>query len=258
MINAFARHRILFAELVKRDVLLRYRGAFLGLVWALLNPLIMLGIYGYAFGYIFQLRNSTESSLPYALNLYCGLITFNVFGETVSRAPMAVRSYPNYIKKIVFPVTILPAVPLGSALLHAFINLLILTVALACTGHLSVGLALYPLLIVPVVLFALGLAWLFAASGVFVRDIVQIAPVLVQVALFLTPVLYPSSSIPEVIRPISNLNPLAATVEAQRAAILGNTIPWMNWGISCMVGIFFAVLGYRFFEHSRDEFADVM
>jgi len=252
------RNRGLLLELVKRDVLLRYRGAYLGLIWVLLNPLIMLGVYSYAFGYLFQLRGNSSTGLPYALNLYCGLIAFNIFAETVSRAPMAVRNFPSYVKKIVFPVNLLPIVPLGSALIHSTFNLVILTAALAWSGHLSAGLLLYPLFLIPIVFFALGLGWFFAAWGVFIRDVAQVVPVLVQLSLFLSPVLYPSHIIPAVIRPISDLNPLAAAIEAQRAAILGTPIAWNGWMLSCLLGALIAALGYLFFEHSRDEFADVM
>ncbi len=257
-LKTFYQNRFLLLELVKRDVLLRYRGAWLGLVWVLLNPLIMLGVYSYAFGYLFQLRGASSGGLPYVLNLYCGLIAFNIFAETVSRAPLAVRSFPSYVKKIVFPVNILPIVPLGSALLHATFNLFILAAALAWTGHLSAGLLLYPAFLIPIVLSALGLGWFFAAWGVFIRDVAQVVPVLVQISLFLSPVLYPSSIIPAPLRPISSLNPLAAAIEAQRAAILGAPIDWSGWVLSCVLGLLVAALGFLFFEHSRDEFADVM
>ncbi|OQA34040.1 MAG: Teichoic acid translocation permease protein TagG [Betaproteobacteria bacterium ADurb.Bin341] len=257
-LKTFYQNRGLLLELVKRDVLLRYRGAWLGLVWVLLNPLIMLGVYSYAFGYLFQLRGAGSGGLPYVLNLYCGLIAFNIFGETVSRAPTAVRSFPSYVKKIVFPVNILPIVPLGSSLLHAAFNLLILAAALAWTGHLSAGILLYPLFLIPIILFALGLGWFFAAWGVFIRDVAQVVPVLVQISLFLSPILYPSSIIPAPLRPISDLNPLAAAIEAQRAAILGTPVAWNDWMLSCLLGVLVALLGLLFFEHSRDEFADVM
>jgi lipopolysaccharide transport system permease protein len=133
-----ARHRYLLGQLVKRDVLLRYRGAMFGVLWIFLSPLLMLAIFAFVFGHIFQTRwPEQREGLPFWLILYCGLIVFNVFGETVSRASSAVRGYPAYVKKIIFPVEILPLVPLGSALVHAGFNFAILAAALAWTGNLT-------------------------------------------------------------------------------------------------------------------------
>ena len=146
--------RYLLGQLVKRDVLLRYRGAMFGVAWMLLSPLFMLAVFAYVFGEIFQARWPVQSSAPYWLQLYAGLITFNLFAETVSRAPASVRSYPSYVKKIVFPVHILPVVPLGAALVHGAFNFLILLAALIWTGHFHWQVLLFPLvLIMPIYLF---------------------------------------------------------------------------------------------------------
>ncbi|WP_294251996.1 ABC transporter permease [Propionivibrio sp.] len=139
------QHRYLLGQLVKRDVLLRYRGAMFGVAWIFLSPLLMLAIYAFIFGQVFQTRwPHQDSGAPFWLLLYCGLIVFNLFGETVSRAPAAVRGYPSYVKKIIFPLGILPLVPLGAAFVHAAFNFLILVAALAVTGNLSPGILLFP------------------------------------------------------------------------------------------------------------------
>jgi lipopolysaccharide transport system permease protein len=246
-------------QLVKRDVLLRYRGAMFGVLWIFLSPLLMLAIFAFVFGHIFQARWPEQTAgMPFWLMLYSGLIVFNVFGEAVSRAPTAVRAYPAYVKKIIFPVEILPLVPMGAGLVHAAFNLLILANALAWTGNLSVSFLLFPLLLVPVLLLAVGLSWFLAAWGVFIKDMTQIVPLFVQMLLFLSPVFYPASAVPPMLRPLYEFNPLGAVIEAARATILGQAVPWFAWLVALVFGSVAAILGNAFFQHSRDEFADAL
>lgn len=253
------RHRYLLGQLIKRDVLLRYRGAYFGLFWIFLNPLIMLGIFSFVFGEIFQARWPIQSGdIPFSLNLYCGLIAFNIFAETVSRSPSAVRGYPSYVKKIIFPVEILPVVPLGAALIHAVFNITILAVALVWTGHFNYSGLLFPLLLLPLIFSGLGLAWFIAAWGVFIKDMSQIVPVFVQMLMFLSPVFYPSQAVPAVLRPIYTHNPLGSVIEALRATIAGMEVDWSAWGFALVISFLVFVLGYAFFHHSRDEFADAL
>lgn len=251
--------RYLLGQLVKRDVLLRYRGAMFGVAWIFLSPLIMLAIFAFVFGHIFQSRWPEQpEGMPFWLMLFVGLIVFNLFAETVSRSPTTVRSYPSYVKKIIFPVEILPLVPLGAGLVHAAFNLLILAAALAWTGHLSVGILLFPLLIVPVLLLGMGLAWFLAAWGVFIKDMNQIVPLFVQMLMFLSPVFYPASAVPAFLRPIYALNPLGAVIETARTAILGQPISWSAWFAALACGMVATLLGLAFFNHARDEFADAL
>jgi lipopolysaccharide transport system permease protein len=259
LLSAFTKHRYLLGQMVLRDVLLRYRGAIFGVFWVFLSPLLMLGIFAFVFGQIFQARWPQQpDGLPFWLMLYSGLIVFNLFSEAVSRSPMAVRSFPSYVKKIIFPVEILPLVPLGAGLVHAAFNLLILALALAWTGHLSAGILLFPILLLPVLLLAVGLAWFLAAWGVFIKDMNQIVPLLMQMTFFLSPVLYPASAVPPMLRPIYDYNPLGAVIEAARAAILAQPISWTAWLIALAGGALAALLGHAFFQHSRDEFADAL
>lgn len=253
------RHRYLLGQLVKRDVLLRYRGAMFGVLWIFLSPLVMLVIFAFVFGQIFPARwPQNASGLPFWLLLYGGLITFNIFAETVSRAPTAVRGYPSFVKKIIFPVHILPVVPLGAALVHGAFNYLILLAALAWAGGLHVQVVLFPLLLLPVLLLALGLSWFVAAWGVFIKDMTQIVPMFVQMLMFLSPVFYPASAVPAALRPLYQYNPLGAVIETTRAIVTGQPIEWSAWCIAlggCLVA---AMLGYAFFQHSREEFADAL
>jgi len=253
------RHRYVLGQLIKRDVMLRYRGAYFGLLWIFLNPLIMLGIFVFVFGYIFQMKWPQDTGgVPYALSLYCGLIVFNIFGEAVSRAPAAVRGYPSYVKKIIFPVELLPIVPFGSALIHAVFNTLILFLALAWVGQLHASQWLFPLLLLPLVLFSLGLAWFLAAWGVFIKDMTQIVPVFVQMMLFLSPVFYPVQAVPEALRGLYGYNPLGAVIENLRAALGGYAVSWGGWFSAMVIALLVFLAGYAFFRYSRDEFADAL
>jgi len=253
------KHGYVLRQLIKRDVLLRYRGAYFGVAWIFLNPLIMLAIFTFVFGQIFQSRWLDQgSTLPFVLNVYCGLIVFNIFSETVSRSPNAVRGYPSYVKKIIFPVHLLPLVPLGSALFHAAFNVLLLLMALAWLSEVHVSLFALPVLLLPLLLFSVGLAWFLAAWGVFIKDMTQIVPVFVQMLLFLSPVFYPAQAVPPSLQWLYRFNPLGAVIEAVRAVASGQTVPWAAWGASLGVAAVACLVGYLFFQHSRDEFADVL
>jgi homopolymeric O-antigen transport system permease protein len=253
------RNRYLLGQLVKRDVLLRYRGATFGVLWIFLSPLLMLAIFAFVFGHIFQARWPQQNEgQPFWLILYCGLIVFNIFAEAVSRSPSAVRGYPSFVKKIIFPVDILPLVPLGAGLVHGAFNFLILLAALAWTGNLHTQVLLLPLLIIPVLLLALGFSWFLAAWGVFIKDMTQIVPLFVQMLMFLSPLFYPVSAVPEVLRPVYLFNPLGAVIESGRAAAMGTAISWAPWASALAIGLVTAILGYAFFQHSREEFADAL
>lgn len=252
-------NRYLLGQLVKRDVLLRYRGAMFGVLWIFLSPLLMLTIFAYVFGQVFQARGGiAESALPFWLFLYSGLIVFNIFSETVSRSPASVRGYPSFVKKIIFPVQILPLVPLGAALVHAFFNFLILLAALAWTGNFHAQVLLFPLALIPVILLATGFAWFLGAWGVFIKDMTQIVPVFIQMLMFLSPVFYPVSAVPGMLRPLYQFNPLGHVIEFSRGLVTGQPAPWSVWGVALVISLAVAILGNFFFQHSREEFADVL
>ncbi len=253
------RHRYLLGQLIKRDVLLRYRGAMFGVLWIFLSPLFMLVIFAFVFGEIFQARGPQHTGdLPFWLLLYSGLIVFNVFAEAVSRAPTAVRGFPSYVKKIIFPLHILPLVPLGAAVVHGLFNFLLLVAALAWIGSLHAQVLLFPLLLLPALLLALGLSWFVAAWGVFIKDMSQIIPMFVQMLMFVSPVFYPVSAVPAALRPIYHFNPLGVVIEASRCAVTGLPVEWGAWSLALGFCLVAAILGYVFFQHSREEFADVL
>lgn len=251
-------HRYLLFQLIKRDVLLKYRGAMFGVAWVFLSPLFMLAVFGYVFGHVYPTRWPTESNLPHWLQLFAGLITFNLFAETVSRAPSAVRSYPSYVKKIIFPLQILPLVPLGAGLVHLVFNTIIFLVALLWVGQWHWQIFLLPVLLIPVVLLALGSAWFIGAWGVFIKDLTQVVPMAIQVLMFVSPVFYPVEAVPAKLRPFYEFNPLGSVIEANRAAAAGSQIAWGAWLLALAVGLIAALLGYWFFKHASEEFADVL
>lgn len=253
------RHRYILGQLVKRDVLLRYRGAMFGVLWIFLSPLLMLAIFAFVFGHVFQARwPQQESGVPFWLLLYAGLIAFNVFAETVSRSPSAVRGFPSYVKKIIFPLEVLPVVPLGAALVHACFNFLILVVALIWLGKLQVAVFLMPILLVPLILLALGCSWFLGAWGVYIKDMTQIVPIMMQMLLFLSPVFYPVQAVPKQLLPLYRHNPLGAVIESCRSAMSGQPVDWVSWLWVLVLSMFVMVLGYVFFQHSREEFADTL
>lgn len=259
ILRTVIKNRYLLGQLIRRDVALRYRGAMLGILWEFINPLIMLTIFSFVFGRIFPPRwPEHPEGLPFWLIIYSGLIVFNMFAEAVSRSPSSVREYPSFVKKIVFPVTILPVVPLGVAIVHGVLSMSVLAAALAWKGNLSAGILLFPLLLSPLMLLILGLSWFLAAWGVFIKDMTQIVPVLIQISLFLSPVFYPVSSVPDSLRIFYKYNPISAVIEACRAVVIGDTIPWYNWNLALGVGMIAAIFGHAFFLHSREEFADAL
>jgi len=259
MLHSIIFRRHLLGQLIKRDVLLRYRGALFGVAWMFLSPLLMLVIFAFVFGQIFQARWPQQAGdIPFWLLLYSGLIAFNVFAETVSRAPASVRSYPSYVKKILFPLEILPLVPLGSALVHAGFNLLLLLAALAWFGGWHPALLLLPLLILPLLLLAMAAAWFLAAWGVFIKDMSQIVPLFVQMLLFLSPVFYPQQAVPEKLQALYALNPIGVVIESWRSVIGGTGVDWLAWSLVLLASCVCCGLGYLFFQKSREEFADVL
>jgi lipopolysaccharide transport system permease protein len=251
-------------QLVRREVLARYRGSVFGVLWSFLTPLLLLGIYTFVFGVVFQARwpgAAHGGGLgEFALVLFCGLIVLNLFAETVSRAPGLVVGSPTYVKRVVFPLEILPVVTLGSALVTAGASLaVLLAVRVAVERSLPGTVLLAPLVLVPVLLLTLGAAWFLASLGVFVRDIHYLVVLLVQVLVFVTPVFYPLEAVPEGLRPVLALNPLHPVVDDLRRVVLWGRLPdWPRLAVSLAVGGAAAALGHAWFMRTRRAFADVI
>ena len=262
MFASLWRHRELVKASAKREVLGRYRGSFLGLLWSFFNPLFMLAVFTFVFSVIFQARwgGGSGSKTEFALVLFAGLLVFNLFAECINRAPGLILSNTNYVKKVVFPLEILPFVGLLSALFHALISLGVWLLAYLVFFGIPQHTVLYlPLVLVPFCLFLMGLSWALASLGVFLRDVSQFIGVLTSVLMFLSPIFYPATAFPEDYRYILYLNPLTTVVEQTRDVLFwGKTPDFFILGVYWMVTTSIAWLGFAWFQKTRKGFADVL
>lgn len=257
------RHRGLIRELVQREVQNRYNGSALGLFWSLASPMALLAIYTFVFSVVFGARwpgARTGSMAESSLVLFCGLIVFTVFSECVTRAATLIVGVPNFVKKVVFPLELLPVSILGSAIFHGLVGIAILLVAqLLLGGQLRWTLVLLPVVALPLLLLTLGLSWLLASLGVFLRDLQHTVPPVTQVLFFATPIVYPLERIPEPWRAMIQLNPMTAVVENFREVLLWGDVPnWLELGQSTLLAAMVMVLGYAWFMKTKHAFADVL
>ena len=262
MVASLWRNRSLIHASVKREVLSRYRGSSLGLLWSFLNPLFMLTIYTFVFSEVFKARWSagSESKTEFALVLFAGLIVFNMFAECINRAPSLILANPNYVKKVVFPLEILPFVGLLSAAFHALISLGVWLVAYFMFFGLPYAtVLLLPLILLPFSLFIIGVSWALASLGLFLRDVSQFIGIVVTTLMFLSPVFYPATSLPKAYRDILLFNPLTPVIEMTRDVLYWGKQPdftvlafyWLATGAV-------AWLGFVWFQKTRKGFADVL
>lgn len=253
----------LIVQMTRREVVGRYRGSFMGLAWSFFNPLFMLLVYTFVFSVLFKARwqgQATDNRAEFAIILFVGLILHGLIGECINRAPILILGNANYVKKVVFPLEILPVVAFGSALFHAVVSLIVLFVAeLAILHHIPWTTVYFPLVALPLVFFSLGATWLLAALGVYMRDISQFSNILVTVLMFLSPIFYPVSLVPEQFRFIYRLNPLTFVIQESRDVLLFGVSPhWAGLGAQCVVAVAIAWLGFYCFQRSRTGFADVL
>lgn len=259
--RAVADHRGLLRALTQREVEVRYRGTVLGLMWAVVYPLTMLAVYTFLFGVIFKARWPGTADLPdFVLMLYCGLVTYSIVSETLTRAPVAVLSQPNYVKKVVFPLELLPLSHLGAALVNAAIGFGLLVVFVLVQKHsLSPSGLTVPLVVAPLALLVAGLAWFLSAIGVFFRDIGQVINVVMTMLLSLSPVFYPVSAAPEFVQRLIYLNPLTYPIEeVRRVLVLGYWPQWDMWALYTVIAALIAASGLWVFQNTRAAFADVV
>jgi lipopolysaccharide transport system permease protein len=261
-LRGLVRDRGLLWELVKRDFIGRYKGSFIGVLWSLFNPLLMLAIYTIVFSVAFRARwgSAEESKVSFAIVLFSGMIVHGFFAECLNRAPDLITTRTNYVKKVVFPLEILPLMALCSALLHLLVNLAVLLLFCALGGvtvHPAAVLA--PLVLLPLVLQTAGLSWLFASLGVYLRDLAQGMAMLTTVALFLSPVFYPIDALPAAYRRLITANPITLPIVQFRDLMLwGKPLQWDLWGASLAVGALMSYLGYWWFQKTRRGFNDVL
>lgn len=262
-IPSLISHRYLIGQLVRREVLLKYRGSLLGVGWSFLYPLLLLLGFTLVFGGIFGGRwgeaTATRSGMEMALFIYCGLALFAPFSEVITSTPRLLSANQNFVKKIIFPVEILPLVTVLTALIHGAAHLVLLAGAALLSGHGSTAMLMAPLALLPVWLFTLGIAWFLAAAGAYVSDLAHGMPVIAQFLMFVLPVFYPATSAPATLQSLNSINPLALAIEDLRRIFLQEQAPaWGSWSLSLLLGGGVAIAGYALFMRCREEFADVV
>ena len=257
------RNRQLILQMTKREVIGRYRGSVLGLAWSFFNPLLMLTVYTFVFSVIFKARwgmGGGEDRASFAIVLFVGIIVHGLFAECANRAPGLILANVNYVKKVVFPLEILPWVAMGSTLFHSAISLLVLLLAQLLLNHtMPLTAVFFPIIILPLLLATMGVAWFLSAIGVYLRDVSQTVGILTTVLLFFSPVFYPLSALPEEYQIWVKLNPLTFTLEEGRKSLIFGQIPdAVGWGIYMFFSIAIAWMGFWWFQKSRKGFADVL
>lgn len=262
LLRSLWRHRQLIASMARREVLGRYRGSVMGIAWSFFNPLLMLAVYTFVFSEVFQARwaGLEAGKGQFAVLLFVGMIVHGLFAECANRSPSMIMSNSNYVKKVLFPLEVLPVVALGSALFHTGISLLVLLLAQWFLTHtLYLTAITFPLVLLPLLIATLGFSWLLAALGVYLRDVGQVIGVLTTVLLFLSPVLYPVAALPAVYQPWLRLNPLTYIIEESRNVLLFGQWPdAQSLVVALLISCAVAALGFAFFQKTRRGFADVL
>jgi lipopolysaccharide transport system permease protein len=257
------RNRSLLWQFAKRDVLGRYRGSVLGLAWSFLTPLLMLGVYSFVFVGVFRASwpgTAKAGGLEFALQVFAGLLVFNWFAEVAGRAPRLIVDQPNLVKKVIFPVELLAWVAVLSGLFHLLISVAtLLLVLLIARDSFPITAFALPVVLLPFLPVLLGFGWFLSALGVFVRDVGAMMTMVVNLAMFMSPVFYSVTSLSPEWQFWMNLNPLTVIIEQVRAVLLLGQ--WPDWSVLGLYGLFacvFASAAATFFQLTRKGFADVL
>jgi lipopolysaccharide transport system permease protein len=258
----FRKNARLIFDLTRREIAARYTGTMMGLLWAFVHPLILLAVYTVVFGMIFRSKwgGSEGSSLDFALVLFVGLIAYNLFSECANRATTLIVSNPNYVKKIVFPLEVLPVVMLGSALFHAAISLVAWCVlSFLVHGTLNWTSLLVVLIYIPMCCATLGLSFILSSLGVYFRDIGQFTSLVTASLLFLSPIFYSVEHAPAALQTVLAWNPLTFVIEQSRAVMIYGEWPqWVDLGLNTAGSVLFLFAGSWWFRKTREGFADVL
>ena len=262
MVASIYKNRNLIFNLIKREVMGRYRGSAMGLLWSFFNPVFMLTIYTFVFSVVFKARwvGGSDSKVEFALVLFTGLLVFNLFSEVINQAPSLILNNANYVKKVIFPLEILPIVALGAAAFHMSVSLVVWLIFYFLFFSIPDWTALQlPLVLIPLMLMTLGLAWLLASLGVYLRDVGQIIGVVTMTLMFLSPIFYSIDSLPLEYQDIMHLNPLTYIVEETRNVMIWHkSVNWPLWVFWTVLSTLIAWLGFAWFQKTRKGFADVI
>lgn len=265
MFKLFTNNFNLISQLTKRDVLERYRGSQLGLLWSFAHPVMMLLVYMFVFGVVFKMKwgvtpGAGYGEINFGVVIFSGLVLHGFLGEMLMRSAGLITGNAQYVKKVVFPLPVLSIVAMGTALFHLLVSLLILMIFALATGVPLYATVLYtPIVLLPFICLMLGISWIVSAICVLVRDIAQILTVLVTVLLFVSPVFYPLSKVPEDYRSLLYLNPLTAIIEQfRKITLFGEQPDWWVLSTYLLIGVVTMFVGYWFFNRVKRVFADVV
>lgn len=256
------KHRNLIWQLTRSEVVGRYRGSVLGMLWSFVIPLLMLVVYTFVFSFIFQARWGAEtgSKADFAIFLFAGLTIYSLFSECMIKAPGLILGHVNYVKRVVFPLEILPWISLLSSLFHFSLSVLVLLIFyIGINASIHWTIIFLPFVVFPLVLFTMGISWFLASAGVYVRDVGQSVGILTTVLLFMSPIFYPASVLPKGLRLYLFLNPLTFIIEQFRdILIFGHSPAWFRLGIYTVVSLGVAWAGFYWFQKTRKGFSDVL
>jgi lipopolysaccharide transport system permease protein len=262
--NSIWHNRQLILQMTKREVVGRYKGSAVGLAWSFFNPVFMLVVYTFVFSEIFKARwggtGGDESKTQFAMILFVGMIVLSLVSEVLNRGPNLIISNVNYVKKVVFPIEVLPIITMGAALFHSLISFGVLLAAFTVfNGYLHWTAVFLPFILLPLIVLTLGFSWVLASLGVFLRDVGQTIGILTTLLTFLSPVFYPLTAVPERFLPLIMANPLTFIIEQARDVLIWGITPnWQGLAIYFMISIGMAWLGYAWFQKTRKGFADVL
>lgn len=263
LVSSLIQNRRLVISMANREVIARYKGSILGLLWSFVHPLLMLAVYTFIFSVVFKVKWGVEigdGKSDFALILFAGLIMHTLLSDVLNTAHGLILNNINYVKKVVFPLEILSVVNVVTALFHAVVSISILLVALMIMdGHLYWTVFLFPIVIMPLVILSLGFSWVLASLGVFVRDVGQLMGIVTTILLFLSPIFFPVSAIPEPYQIFIFLNPLTFIIEQIREVLIWGRMPnWQGLGMYTLFATLFCWIGFVWFQKTRKWFADVI
>jgi lipopolysaccharide transport system permease protein len=251
----------LIITLARRDIMQRYQGSVFGVLWSIINPIIMLGIYTFIFSVVFKAKwGGVDDKYQFSMLLFSGLIVFNCFSDIISRSPTLIVNYSNYVTKVIFPIEILPFVITISAMFNFILSFMIWVIFyFILIGPPSITIILLPFILLPFILMCNGFAWVFSSIGVYIRDLNQVVMLGVSAMMFMTPIFYPISAIPEKYQHYLFISPITSVIESFRDLAINGVIPDLSQYVSyCITSIVIYWFGYMWFKKVSKGFSDVL
>ena len=230
-------------------------------MWALVTPMVMIAIFTIIFAGIFKAKfGASSSQWDYALYLFCGLLPWNAFQESLQLSSSTIVAHANLVKRVVFPLEALPvSLSLAAVVNQLFGTIVLIVAVILLRREMHVTIIYLPLILIPQLIATFGAAWLVASLGVFVRDIVQGIALVLMAWMYLTPIIYPESIVPARYRPFLNLNPFTPLIRSYRRVLIEGAAPdWTGLAYFTIFAVACFVFGYWWFAKTRKNFADVI